>query len=404
MNRNIRFKDIRNNRGSIIAVFVIMLTVLSTFLLAATALSLENRLSISRSYQKNIALNIAEAGVNKAIWELKGHNTTYTGEMTNSSVSGGQFDVTVTSIDSSNKYIVATAYVPTKAAPKFKKAIRVKVSDTPVTTNPSFSYAIQAGAGGIDIGGSSDIHGSLYSNGAITVSGASAKVESPGDAWAVTTITDPKGDIKGAKHPGAASVPLPTIDLNQWRALASAGGTVTGDYSPPATGSDTNLGPKEITGNMSMTNGNQKVNLMGPLYIHGDLTVSGGSWKLDNSFNTNGTIVLVDGQINISGGEFSGNSSGAYILFISTSIANAKSAGSAIYYRGGANGEKLALYAYNGAMTLAGSGEIVAMSGQTLFMDGSGEIEYERGLGSTQFAGGPGGTWVIKEWQEITPL
>ncbi len=400
--QNSKLKIQLNERGSILAVFVIMLTVLSAFLLAAASLSLENRMSIARTYQQDIALNIAEAGVNRALWELRGADPSYTGETNNTSIDGGAFDVAVTSIDANSDYIVATAYVPSKANAKYKKAIKVKITDTPTTTNPAFSYAIQAGAGGINVGGSSDVRGNLYSNGPINVSGASATVSDPGNAWAVTTISDPKGGIKGTKHPGAVPVQLPTIDLNQWKSLASAGGTISGDYSPPATGSYTNLGPKEITGSMSVGS-NQKVNLTGPLYIHGNLTVSGGGWKLDDSFGSYGTIVLVDGQINITGGDFYGNSSGSYILFISNNGGNSQGSGSAIYYRGNASGENLALYAYQGAMTLEGSGEITAMTGQTLFLNGGGEIDYKSGLASTQFAGGPGGTWAVKEWQEISP-
>ncbi len=399
-------KHIRNNHGSIIAVFVIMMTVLSTFLLAAYALSLENRLSIARSYQKNIALNIAEAGINKALWELKGHNLSYTGETSNSSVSGGQFDVIVAPIDPGNKYITATAYVPSKANPKFKKAIKVKISDKPVTENASFNYAIQAGSGGISVTGNADVHGSMYSNGGINVSASAANIEDPGNVWAVGSISDTHNAIHGTKTSPASPVELPQINLDTWKSLAQAGGTISGNYSPPSSGTYTDLGPKEITGDLDMTSANQKINLKGPLYIHGNLSISGGYWKIDDSLGSSGTIVIVDGTISITAGanksDFRGNSGGAYLLFISTSTANTEG-NSAISYTGGANAEELALYAYNGSMKFSGSGDIVAMTGQTLFLSGGGEIHYKSGLASTSFAGGPGGTWTIKEWQEITP-
>ncbi len=405
--RRVKFQ-IRNRSGSILAVFVILMTVLSAFILAAATLTLENRVSISRTYQQDVALNIAEAGINKALWELRGHSPSYTGETGNASISGGEFDVAVTTIDANNDYVTSTAYVPSKANPKYKKAIRIKISDTPTTTNPAFSYAIQAGAGGIWAEGSTHVEGSLYSNSSITTQGSSVNIESPGNAWAVTTITDggcPQHcGIHGTKTSGANPVVMPAIDLNQWKSLAQAGGTITdSNYSPPSSGSFTNLGPKEFTGSsFSMSSSDQKVNLTGPLYIHGNLNISGGTWKLDDSFGSNGTIVIVDGQINISGNaEFQGNSSGSYILFISTNIANTKSS-PAISFTGHGTAENLALYAYNGSMYLAGSGTIVAMTGQTLYLN-SGDIEYESGLKSEQFAGGPGGTWEVKEWQEISP-
>lgn len=401
-----KLKHIRNSRGSIIAIFVIMLTVLSTFLLAASAFSLENRLSITRSYNKNIALNIAEAGINKAIWELKGHNLSYTGETANSSVSGGQFDVIVTPIDPGNKYITATAYVPTKANPKYKKAIKVKISDKPVMENASFNYAIQAGSGGIFVTGNAEVSGSLYSNGGISVSASAANIYNLGNVWAVGSISDTHTAIHGVKTSPASPVDLPQINIDMWKNLAAAGGTISGNYSPPSIGTYTDLGPKEITGNLDMTSANQKINLKGPLYIHGDLTISGGYWKIDDSLGSNGTIVIVDGTISVTAGanksDFKGNSSGAYLLFISTNTANTEG-NSAISYTGGADAEELALYAYNGSMKFSGSGDIVAMTGQTLYLSGGGSIHYKSGLASTSFAGGPGGTWAIKEWQEITP-
>lgn len=383
-----------SSSGSIIVVFVIVLSVLTTVVLAVSSLTLSNKVGVERTYQKSIALNIAEAGLNKAVWELKqGHS--YTGETGNSSISGGEFDVTMTNIDATNKYITATAYVPTKASPKYKKAIKAKVTAQPSNTDISFSYAVQAGTGGMTISGSSRIEGSLYSNGNIVVSG-SAKVDSPGNAWAVGTIDD-GGRIKGVKTPGAPAVPLPTLDIEAWKDLAKAGGTISGNYNP--SGSVT-VGPKEITGSMTM--GTATVTLDGPLYVHGDFSMSSvnSSIRPSNNLGSDGTIVVVDGKINITGGKFFENSEKGYIAFVSTNTANTES-NPAISYTGNNEAERVAFYAYNGAMRLSGSGKIAAMIAHTLFISGSGEIEYEHGTPAVYFPGAPGGNWTVKEWQEI---
>lgn len=380
-------------KGSIMLGSVLSLVVFISFGVSLASLVLVNSLRIQKSYQGIEALSNAEAAIEKSMWELnKGVPASCQPSCT---IGDSYLTLDIDDIDSDTKELNVTAYYPGLSNYKIKKKIKVVITGEPSTEGIAFNYAIQAGVGGINISGNSEIKGSLYSNGSITASGSS-KVENPGDAWAVGSITDSGNHIKGAKHPGSSSKPLPTIDTNLWQGLAQAGGTVSGNYSPPNSGSYTNYGPKEITGNFSMSGSGQKINLTGPLYIHGNLSISGGEFKLDDSFGTKGTVVLVDGTISISGSsKFYGNASGAYILFVSTNTSE-----SAISYTGSATGEKLALFAPNGSMNLSGSGKIVAMTGKTLNISGSGEIEYEAGLASTEFSGGPGGLWTKKSWQE----
>lgn len=355
------------------------------------------------------ALNAAEAGVDHALWMLNNGFSYQNGIAINVlspyGPSGAEYKITISDPNPAipnTKLIAVEAAVPSFSAAQSVRTVQVRASDKPATEGVAFNYAIQAGSGGIDVSGSSEIEGNLYSNGNVAVSG-SAKVEDPGDVWAVGTISDQHNGIEGTKYPGSPSVALPEIDIQAWKDLAAVGGITSGNYSPPNSGSYTNFGPREILGNMSMSSSGQKINLLGPLYIHGNLTISGGEWKLDDAFGSNGTIVLVDGVIDISGSvKFFGNSSGSYVLFVSTNTANTGS-NQAIKYTGSGTGEKLALYAYNGAMQLTGSGKIVAMTGQTLFISGSGKIEYESGLASASFAGGPRGAWQIipGSWERV---
>lgn len=395
-----------SQQGSVLIGSILVLILVMGFALTLTTTVMVNSIYVQRSYQNIAAMSYAEAAIEKTMWELNSA-VTPTCDPSCSFGSDADVDLNIVNIDSDNKEITATAYAPNKANYKTKKIVKIKVSAAPDTSSIAFSYAIQAGTGGIEVSGSSEIEGNIYSNGNISVTG-SAKIKQDdgegGDAWAVGTISEPNNGIEGTSYPGSPPVSLPQIDIQAWKDLASSGGTIAGDYSPPSSGSYTDLGPKEITGKVSMSSANQKINLLGPLYIHGDLELSGGFWKLDDSLGTNGTMVLVDGKIKITGGEnktkFLGNSSGSYILFVSTNTANTKG-DPAISYTGSAESEALALYAYNGAMTLSGSGEIIAMTGQTLFIEGSGEIKYQEGLALANFAGGPGGIWRMKSWQQL---
>jgi len=394
-------KNLLNNKGTLLASFVIILSILSSILLYAASLSLANRMGIENTYNKTIAMNIAEGGIEKALWNIK--KGIHTSASDCSDIPGGQFDYTITG-SGNIKTVIATSYVPSKANPKYSKKIKVKVTDQPAMYNTNFSYAIQAGEGGIHVSGSAEVNGNLYSNGIIEVTNSAGKVKNPGDVWAVGAISDQFNGIAGTKTSPAELVPLPDLDLNAWKSMAHDGGVIEGNYSPPDDGTFTDLGPTEITGNMTMSKTSQKVNLKGPVHIHGNLTISGGTWKMDEGFGENGTVVVVDGQISITAGvgkaAFQSNTDDSYILFVSTSTANTEG-NSAISYTGNASAEKLVLYAYYGSMKFTGSGTIVAMTGETLYLTGGGEINYKSGLASSIFASGPGGIWKIIEWQEI---
>lgn len=384
-------QKIKGNRGSIIVVFIIILAVLTTMVMAVSSLALSNRVGVERAYQKSIALNIAEAGINKAIWEIKKNSSLTTAVQ---SIDGGQYEVAlVPPSDSSNKYIISTAYVPTKANPKYKKAIKIKLTAQPSNTDISFGYAIQSDVGGTFVKGAAEIHGSLYSNGNVDISGSK---EVQGDVWAHGTISDDRDKITGTAYPGAAILPLPVVDFESWKDLAKQGGTVGSvgvDYVP----TPGNIGPKEILGNFRYTS-NGTFTVKGPIYVHGNVTINGGHWNLDSALNDTGTVIIADGTISISGSAF-GSSSG-YIAFVSTNTANTETS-PAINYQGSTNGEKVATFAPNGALTITGGAHIVAMMGKTLYING-GEIEYEEGgLTISMPPGGPGGTWLIKEWQEV---
>lgn len=349
----------------------------------------------SNFYHKEQTLSLAEAGVDQAISQLK-TNSSYTGETTN--LSSGDFTVTISDIDSSHKRIESKGCYPSATNCKSSRTVRVVATTTPSSSSIAFHYAIQGGTGGINVTGSSEIEGNLYSNGNINFSGSSSVT---GDAAAHGTVNpNPYSGLSGIITIGAPIIPLPSVNTEIWKTYATNGGTITGNYSAPS--GTTDLGPKKITGDFNMTGSNSTINLTGPLYIQGNLSISGSGTqiKLSDAFGANGTVILVDGTISItgSGQKFMTNASGSFIMVISNS-----SNSNAISYTGSGESDGLVMYATYGGMSISGSGEIVAMCAQTLNISGSGKILYRTGLPSTIFTGGPGGTWTITpgSWTEV---
>jgi len=348
----------------------------------------------SQNLKTNQALTLAEAGIDQTIKQINA-NPNYTGTSAPVSLNTGQFEVTVIALaDPNKKEVTATAYVPTKTNPIATKTVRVMVAATPNEESVSFHYAIQSGSMGITVGGNSNVKGNLFSNANIDVNSSSAKVE--GDAFAVGTISQQKpGQITGQIQEHVQSQPLPVVNIDFWKNEAKKGGTHQGDLTNPGSVS---LGPLEITGRFQLSQ-ECTINITGPIWIHGDINLSGkGTFTVDPKFGANGTIIIADGHINISGQyTFNRTAQGGYLLFLSTSPDVP-----AISYSGTASGSG-AYYAYNGGMTISGSGKLAAITGKGLNLSGNGDIIYEEGLASAIFSSGPGGTYTIMPgtWREI---
>lgn len=395
MNRILGKSLLGQNKGNAWVGLLILLIFVISLGLALTTEIINTIAQSKRAEQVIVAQALCDAGIEKAVWKTNQTNGGYNGEA-DLNLETGIIDITIDPIDGQNKYATATAYVPDKEHTKVTRTVRAKITALPNSENVSFHYAIQAGTGGINVSGSSEIEGSLYSNGDINFSGAGYEVT--GDASAHNAVSpNPNTRVHGTITEGVPEVPLPEINIDSWKELAAQGGVIAGSYVPPS--GTTNLGPKKITGSFSMSSAQQKIKLTGPLYIQGAANISGGEFILDDSLGSSGTIVIVDGPISISGGaKFTQNSGGGYILFLST-----YEVGNAISYSGSSSSEALAVYAYYAGLTLSGSGEIVALCGETLSISGSGEIKYKSGLAGANFSAGPGGSWQIKEWQIKNP-
>src|SRR3989344_1914399 len=155
----------------IMVVGVVLISVL--VLIAGAQLYYQNATTVVSSEK---AITLAEAGVDKAITALNKTGGTYSGD-SEMVLGEGSFSVTMTTKDSATKIIESTGYIPNKTSPKFRKTIRVQVSRGVGT---AFVYGIQVGEGGLQLGNSNQVTGSIYSNGSITAGNSNVI---SGDVW-----------------------------------------------------------------------------------------------------------------------------------------------------------------------------------------------------------------------------
>lgn len=162
-------------QGSIFPLTMIALTSILVITVVLISNSFTLKESSKYSLDKLESVTLAEAGIEKAIASLN-VNPSYNGE-SETVLGQGSYSVTVTSVDSNNKVVEATGYIPNKTDPKIKQSIKIQISKG---EGISFPYGLQVGEGGLQMGNASILNGSVYSNGNIIVGNASTIT---GDVW-----------------------------------------------------------------------------------------------------------------------------------------------------------------------------------------------------------------------------
>lgn len=142
----------------IIVVGVVMVTTL--LIIGGAQLYFQNS-HYSLDAEKATAL--AEAGVDKAIVSLNKTGGAYLGEA-ETTLGDGTYSIKVTSKDTATKIIESTGYIPNKTKPRVRRTVNLQASRG---IGVSFVYGIQVGEGGLQLGNTNVVQGSIYSNGSI---------------------------------------------------------------------------------------------------------------------------------------------------------------------------------------------------------------------------------------------
>jgi hypothetical protein len=285
----LKIKKILNLRnGQVMAGIVLLIFGLSLFLVINYFNS--NWISIFSSYKSvntERVLNIAEAGIQKALFEIN-KNMNWSGTQGEVMFGDGSFEIFVYN-SGQDKVIESIGYYPNKSNYKIKK--RVRATLTKSSGASSFHYASQGGFGGVELNSNAIIYGNVYSNSYIDCDSNSFIT---GDGFAVSSIT-PSDCPRGQSVTGTEPIALPDFDRNYWISKAESGGIINGDVSY---NSGINyLGPKRINGNLTV-NTNATLVVTGPIYVTGNVSFNSNSIaKLDDSFDIDGTVILADGTI-----------------------------------------------------------------------------------------------------------
>ncbi len=391
--------------------FVLVLSLLTTAILLALVMPYVSRVVTdygltSKIYNSTSALNLAEAGVERAIWEIR-----YNSEISNFTIpvssfqpstgdSMGEYEAMVTLPDSNSATIISHGYVPNKSSYKAKKTVMVTYSfhrafgqaiagvNSITMSGQAFtdSYDSRIGAYNALVDGVRNIgqEGDIASNGAITL-GSNTYVNgnaNPGKDYPFSGTPPVSGSY------GTLQTPLvvdPIILPNNISLVNNNDSINTGD--PPI--EIFTPGTKNL-----VLSGTTQIVLPDGIYYFTSITMSGqSSIKVKEAAKV---YIYIDGA---SGGKVNVNITGQGIMNIG------KPADLIIYYTGSAI--KLAgqasfsgaIYAPSATVTMSGQADIYGSIVCGSNVDsGQASVHYDEALANIK------PSWVadkVTSWQEI---
>ncbi len=156
-------------------IFFALLLTMSTALMGYISLFVKSeRQTVARAQ----ALELAEAAIDKAVYELN-QSGTYAGE-NNTPLGNGSFTITVSTVDNNTKAVTATGYVPDSNNPIATRTVKARASIN--TSLVSFRFGVQVGDGGVIMGNGAKINGNMFSNGSINGGASNGAAYITGDA------------------------------------------------------------------------------------------------------------------------------------------------------------------------------------------------------------------------------
>lgn len=290
----------------------------------------------------------------------------------------------------------------------------------------SFFFGAQVGNGGVAMENLSKIVGNIFATGSIEgtsgaiitgtvkVAGSGKRIRETliqGDAYADicdsssttgtlhanTQVACTFGSYETPLSPPIDPAPLPIAEdqINSWRQSAEAGGVISGNYA--MSGSQTaSLGPKKITGNLTLENSAQ-LTVTGTLWVVGNIIVKNDSKvQLSSSYGSLSGMIVADGTVSLQNNSISKGSSsaGSYLMYLSTSPLS-----SAIAMKNNAQAD--ILYSSAGGTSIENNTKVREVTAYKLELENNAVLTYEIGLQDVSFTSGPGGSFQMEDWKEI---
>jgi len=244
-------------------------------------------------------------------------------------------------------------------------------------------------------------------------------LSNPTDSYCDLPLTPGTG-YPGSPDPPIVALPISDSNIADWKADALAYGILDSSLCDVSTDITINGGKLVCEGEKGFNSSNSIViTLKGTLWIEGNITLENNSiLVLDSSYGDNSGVIIADnpdnestsGKILVENGIIicgsqgpnaakngCADSVGSYILMLSTHSGTDSSY--AVEVRNNASGA--IFYAHNGIAHIKNGADLKEVTAYKLSLEENAEVAYESGLADASFTSGPGGGWVISDWNEI---
>lgn len=411
-----RFKLYVSSPGFAALTTLIFVVSISSIIISSFAFVSLREVRIARAYSNSIrSYYTAEAGIEDAVYRFVTGREIENGE----TIAVGNATGTISIVTLGSKKTITVEAISNSSIYRTVQSV-IQIEGTPV----GFSYGVQVGNGGFELGDNSSIIGNVYSNGTITGAGKT-KSTITGTAQSAATIQDIRVEGSGyanilddcyvggtayyktsitgctatsttvlSQAPAAQPFPVSAAQIAEWKDDAEAGGTQGG--LTMGNNANLTLGPKKIAGNLVVGN-SATLTLTGTIWVTGTITLGNNAViQLSSGYGANSGVILADGAVS------TGNSAslrgtgqaGSYLLVVSLfGPTNAITIGN--------NATSSIFYAPNGIIDIGNGLALREVVGYGLRIGNNATITYDQGLLNSNFTSGPTASWVIQSWKEI---
>ncbi len=332
--------------------------------------------------------------------------------------------------------------------------LRKSTAELTIGAGSAFNYGLQAGNGGIILSNNSDIFGNVYSNGKVLGAGSAevvGDIVSAGPTGNVETIsltgsvyantinninaggnayynvqvgTNAQNPVGGSRYTpvtnqATTSFPISTTTIQEWKDAIINHGTVisasdplcsTGTYTLDVTKT---IGYLKVECNLDIkkTGTSVIITLTGPIWVTGNLSFTQGPIiKVSPSLGRMSVQMIADNpsdRLNSSKIEIksstsfvgSGDSRSYIMLMSQNESASVGGTVKAIDVTQSASGAVL-IYAGLGLVQIGNNIDLREVTAYQINIDNGSSVTYESGLASLLFTSGPGGAYVLNDWQQ----
>lgn len=221
----------------------------------------------------------------------------------------------------------------------------------------------------------------------------------------------------GSPDPPVEAMPISDSNIADWKADALAYGILNSSLCNILADITINGGKLICPGGFNPGT-NVTITLKGTLWVEGDMILENNNKLiLDAGYGDKSGIIIADNPGNeLASGKIivenniiicgsqglnaaedgCADSNGSYILILST---HSGAATFAIDVRNNANGA--IFYAHKGIANINNNANLKEVTAYKLNLANNATVTYESGLANASFSSGPGGGWIISDWNEI---